>query len=167
MAIAEKGEMQDRLGVGLALLNDRLLDFVGKPSAHAPNAIAHVSRRVVGIAAELEAYRDLARFLPADRSDEVDALDAGERVFQHFGDLRFDDCGARPWIARLHGDDRRIDCGIFTHAQAVIGDKADQHENQAQDRGEDRPLDRKFRKRHNSGPDGVDVDTGVPSRILS
>ena len=76
MPVAEKGQMEDRLGVGLDLLDDRLVDLVGQPAAHAPDPVAHVGRGIVGIAVELEAHGDLARFLPADRGDEVDALDA-------------------------------------------------------------------------------------------
>ena len=69
-------QMEDRLGVGLDLLDDRLVDFVRQPATHAAHPVAHVCRGIVGIAVELEAHGDLARFLPADRGDEIDALDA-------------------------------------------------------------------------------------------
>ncbi len=95
MPLAEKSEMEDRLGVGLDLLNDRLLDLVGKPPAHAADAVAHVGRGIIGIAVELEAHGDLAQLLAADRGDEVDALDARERVLEHLRDLGLDDGGAR------------------------------------------------------------------------
>ena len=140
--VAGKGKMQDRLRVGLALLDDRLLDLVRQPPAHAADAVAHVRRGIIRIAVELEADRDLARFLAADRGDVVDAFDAGERVFQHLGDLRLDDRGAGAGIGRLDGDHRRVDGRVFAHAQAVIGDEADEHEHEAQHRGEDRALDR-------------------------
>ena len=100
VAVAGEGEIEDRLGVGLPLLDDRLVDLVGQPSAHAPDAVAHVGRGVVGFAVELEAHGDLARFLPADRGDEIDALDAGERVLEHLGDLGLDDGGAGAGISR-------------------------------------------------------------------
>ena len=76
MPVAEKCQMEDRLGVGLDLLDDRLVDFVRQPATHAADPVAHVCRGIVGIAVELEAHGDLARFLPADRGDEIDALDA-------------------------------------------------------------------------------------------
>ena len=72
----KKCEMEDRLGVGLDLLDDRLLDFVRQPAANAPYPVAHVGGGVVGITVELEPHGDLAQFLAADRGDEVDALDA-------------------------------------------------------------------------------------------
>ena len=140
--VAGKGEMQDRLGVGLDLLDDRLLDLVGQAPAHAPDPVAHIGRGIIRIAVELEADGDLARFLAADRGDVVDALDAGERVFQHLGDLGLDDRGARAGIGRLDGDHRRVDGRVFAHAQAVVGDEADEHQHEAQHRGEDRALDR-------------------------
>ena len=140
--VAVKGEMQDRLGVGLALLDDRLLDLIWKAPAHTPDPVAHVRGGIVRIAVELEAHRDLAQFLAADRGDVIDAFDAGERVFQNLGDLGLDDRGAGAGIGRLDGDHRRVDGRIFAHAQAVVGDEADEHEHEAQHRGEDRALDR-------------------------
>ena len=53
--VAEKGKMQDRLGVGLALLDDRLLDLVRQPPAHTPDPVAHIRGGIVRIAVELEA----------------------------------------------------------------------------------------------------------------
>ena len=140
--VAREGDVKDRLGVSFALLDDRLLDLIWKTPSHAPDAISHVSCRIIRIAVELEADRDLARFLAADRGDVVDAFDAGERVFQHLGDLRLDDRGAGAGISRLDGDHGRVDGRVFAHAQAVIGDEADEHEHEAQHRGEDRALDR-------------------------
>ena len=50
MPVAEEGEIEDRLGVGLDLLDDRLVDLVRQPAAHAADPVAHVGGGVVGIA---------------------------------------------------------------------------------------------------------------------
>ena len=141
MVFAGKGEIHDRLGVSLSFLNDRLVDLFRQTAAHASDPIAHVGSRVVLVAVELERDGDLARFLAADRGDEIDALDARERILEHLGDLGLDDRSTRSRIGRLDGDDRRVDRRVFAHAQPLIGDEANQHEHEAHHRGEDRPLD--------------------------
>ena len=57
VAVAGEGEIDDRLGVGLDLRDDRLVDLVGQPPAHAADAVAHVGGGIVGIAVELESGR--------------------------------------------------------------------------------------------------------------
>jgi len=116
MLVAEEGEMEDRLGVGLDLLDDRLVDLIRKAAAHAPDPIAHIRRGIIGVAVELEPHGDLARFLPADRGDEVDAFDARQRILEHLRDLGLDDGRAGAGIIGLHGDHRRVDRRIFSHA---------------------------------------------------
>ena len=80
VAVGREGEVEDRLGVGLDLGDDRLLDLVGQPAAHPGDAVAHVVGGGVGVAVEPEARGDLAPLRPADRAHVVDALDAGERT---------------------------------------------------------------------------------------
>ncbi len=74
---------------------DGLVDLVGQLAAHPRDPVAHVVGGGVGVAVEPEADRDLALLGPADRAHVVDALDAGERLLEHLGDLAFDDVGAR------------------------------------------------------------------------
>ena len=130
MVLAREGEKHDGLGISLAFLDDRLVDLLRQVPPHAADPVADVRRGVVRVAVELERHRDLARFLSADRSDEVDALDAGEQILEHLGDLRLDDRRARAGIVGLHGDDRRVDRRILAHAQALIGDEPDEHEHE-------------------------------------
>ena len=74
--VAGEGDVEDRLGIGLDLLDDRLVDLVGEMSPHPCGAVAHVGGGIIGIALELETDGDLALFLAADRGEVVDALDA-------------------------------------------------------------------------------------------
>ena len=138
MLLARESEVENGLCVGLALLNDRLVDLLRQTAADPAHAIANIRRRVVGIAVELEGDGDLARFLAADRGDEVDALDAGKRVLEHLGDLRLHDGGARAGIIGLHRDDRRVDRRILSDAEPVVGDEAHQNEDETHYGGENR-----------------------------
>ena len=141
--VAVKGEIHDRLGVGLELLDDRLVDLVRQaPRARAPTRSRTSAAASSGSRSSWKRTVIWLDLLAADRGDVVDALDAGERVFQHLGDLGLDDRGAGAGIGRLDGDHRRVDVRVFAHAQAVVGDEADEHEHEAQHRGEDRALDR-------------------------
>jgi hypothetical protein len=45
-------------------------------------------------------------------------------------------------IGGVHGDHRRVDIGVFTHGQPLIGNKADQRQNKAHHRREDGSPDR-------------------------
>src|SRR5690606_34298266 len=76
-------------------------------------------------------------------------------AFQDLGDLRLDDLGAGAGIVGAHGNDRRVDVGIFAHGQAEEGDEAEQQHHQADDGGEDRFADEEFE--HGSAP-GRTVD---------
>ncbi|GFO82067.1 MAG: hypothetical protein A49_16940 [Methyloceanibacter sp.] len=120
----------------------------GQPPADSADAIANIRRGIVRIAVELEGDGYLARFLAADRGDEVDALDAGKRVLENLGDLRLHDGGTGTGIIGLHRNHRRIDRRILPDAEPVVGDEAHQDEDEAHHGGEYRPLDREFGKGH-------------------
>jgi len=47
MLVAEESEVKDRLGVGLDLLDDRLVDLVGKAATNPPDPIAYVGSGIV------------------------------------------------------------------------------------------------------------------------
>mgnify|MGYP003694679301 CR=1 FL=1 len=52
--VAGEGDVEDRLGVGLDLLDHRLVDLVGEMSPHPRGAVAHIGGGIIGIALELE-----------------------------------------------------------------------------------------------------------------
>jgi hypothetical protein len=102
VAVAGDGQVHHRLRVGLLLLHDRLVDFLGQEAARLRHAVAHVRGRAVGIAIEMEAHRDLRVLGAADRLDVVDALDAGQRFLDGRGDLRLHDLGVGAGIRGVH-----------------------------------------------------------------
>ena len=141
-------EPDDRLRVGFLLLHDRLARVVRQQLARLVDAIAHVGGGVVGVAVELEHDRDLRALGAAGRGDEVDALDAGDRVLDRLGDLRLDHRRVGAGIAGRDGDDRRVDVRDLAHRQALVADEPDQHDDQVHHGREDRAADRELRKGH-------------------
>ena len=144
--------MEDRLSVGFDLLDDRLIDLIGKATAHAAHPVAHIGGGIVGIATELEANGDLVDLLAADRGDEVDPLDARQSILEHLGHLGLNDRSARARIRGLHGHDGGVDRRIFAYAEPLIGTHQNEHEREAQDRGDHRPSDGKFGERTAQAP---------------
>jgi hypothetical protein len=139
--VAGKGEIDDRLSVGLDLGDDRFVDFVRQLVAHARHPVAHVVGRHVDFAGDAEAQRDLAAFRPADRRHDIDTLDAGQAFLKRLGDLAFDDVGRRAAIIGRDRDHRFVDIGIFADGQTLVRDDADQDQGQAHHRRQDRPAD--------------------------
>ena len=89
MRSAGEGEIDDRLGVGLDLGDDRLVDLLGQAPAHAADPVAHVGGGgSPDRASSLKRTVIWLRSCAADRGHEVDALDAGERILEQLGDLR-------------------------------------------------------------------------------
>ncbi len=77
---ADQRQEQDRLRIRLDLGDDRLVDLGRHTAAHAADAVAHVRRGDVGIDVGPETHRDVALLLAAGRGDDLDALDARDRV---------------------------------------------------------------------------------------
>lgn len=171
MPVGVEGEIHDRLRVGLDLGDDGLIDLVGELAPHARHAIAHIRGRGIRIAGQFEAHGDLAALGAADRGQEIDALDPGEALFQRPGNLAFDDLGAGPGIMSADRHHRLVDGRVLAHRQPLIGDEAEQHDHQAQDRGKDGPAYADLGQAHRSrlfqlsGGGGWST-TGVPSRSL-
>ena len=152
VAIGREGEIDHRLGVGLDLGDDRLVDLVRQLAAHPRDPVAHVVGRGIGVAVEPEAGRDLALLGPADRADVVDPLDAGERLLEHLGDLGFDDVGRGALEGRVDRDHRLVDLRVFAHAQALVGNDPDQDHDQRHDGRQHRAADREIGQEHRLRP---------------
>ena len=161
---AGQREIEDRLGVGLDLGDDRLVDLVRQAAAHAADAVAHIRGCHVGVDIRPEANLDEAALLAAGRGDDLDAFDAGDRVLQDLRDLRLDDLGRGTAIVGTDRDDRLVDVRIFPNRQTAIGDDADQHHEQAQHRREDGPADEEFEEAHGAGPRAFSSEVEAGSR---
>src|SRR5690606_7745994 len=141
MAVRGKGDVKNRLRIGLDLRHDRLVDLVGQLAAHAADAVAHVVGGGFRVARQLESHDHQAPLRTGDGTDEIDAFDAGDRFLQHAGHLAFDDLGAGAAIQRLHQHHRRIDIRVFADREARESHQADQHHDETEHRREDRTAD--------------------------
>ena len=167
MPVRRERQIHDRLRVGLDLGDDRLVDLVGQAAAHPADAVADVVGHGIGVARQLEAHDDQAALLTRDRAHEVDAFDAGDRLLEHARDLALQHLRAGAAVDRFDQDDRRIDVRVFAHRQAAERHQADQHDDEAQHRREDRPADADFGKRHRQDAFGATMRTAAPSRSFT
>src|SRR3990172_3307368 len=158
MPVAVEGQIDDGLRIGLNLGNDRLFHFPGQLPAHAADAVAHVARRVVGIAGQFKPDRNLALFGAADRGHDLDSLDPGERILERLAHLAFNDLGAGAQIAGPYRNHRLIDIGVFANRQLVVAHDPQQEQEDIHDGRKNRALDAKFRQGH-----GVSTFTAAPS----
>ena len=147
-AVAGEHQVHDRLRVRLDLGDGRLLHLDRQAAAHAADAVAHVAGGHVGIDIGVEADGDAAGLGAAGRFQHVDAGNAGDRALEHLRDLALDDGRRGAGIAGRHRDHRLVDVGILAHRQPAVGHDAEQHQHQAQHRGEDGPADAELEQAH-------------------
>ena len=68
------------------------------------------------------------------------------------GDRGVDDVGVRALERGLHRDHRKLDVGQLVHADALVGDEAEQHQHGVQHHREDVTLDGELGQRHDAPP---------------
>ena len=83
-------ERQHRRGVGIELLDRRLLDGLRQQRQHAVDAVAHFLRGDVGVLLEQERDDHLRDAFRRVRAQLVDAADGVDRFFDLVGDLGLD-----------------------------------------------------------------------------
>ena len=135
-------------GVGILLGDDRFVDAVGQASAHPGNAVAHILRRQIDVARQIELDGDVADLLATLARQGFDPFDVVDRLFETFGHFRFDHRGIRSRINRGDADNRRVDVRQFAHGQAGEADDPKKDQRQIHHRGEDRPFDADAGNRH-------------------
>ena len=150
--LAREREPDDGIGVGLDLGDHRLVDVVGQTRAHARHPVAHIGRRTIDIARELEAHRDLARFIARSRGQGLDAFDARERILERLGDLAFDDLGRSAAVIGADIDHRLVDLRIFAHRQTRVRHRANQRDDERQHGRKHRTADAQIRQTHERAP---------------
>ncbi len=163
MLVGREGDPDDRAGVGFDLGDHRFVDVRRQAVAHAGNAVAHVRGRRIRIALELETHGNLAVLLPGNRGDDIDAFNAGQRILQGLGDLRFDNLGRGAAVGRIDGHHRLVDLRVFAHRQPGIRHQPDQHDGERKHRGKNRPPDAQIGNLHCAAPADAAL-TGAPSR---
>ncbi len=134
-------EPHDHVGVGLDLLHLRRIGFFRQAVEHAADRRTHVVGGGLDIAGQVELDADVGAAVAAARLDGVDALDAGERVFQDLGHAGFDHRGRGAGIGHFHRHHRRIDRRQFAQGQPRERHHAEHDQQQAQHGGEDGALD--------------------------
>ena len=120
----------------------------GRSSPTRAHAVAHVVGRLVDVARRVEFDVDARAAVGALRRDLGDALEPGHPFLDHLRDLGLDDVGGGAEVVRVDRDDRGLDVRQFAHGQPRSGQHAEDHQHQADDRGEDGALDRDFRNLH-------------------
>ena len=132
----------------VGLLHIWRIGFLGQLAEHAANPVADVIGRGIHVPGDVELDRDDRLAVLAERVDVTDAFDAGDAVFDHFGDARLDHVGGRTCIGGANGNNGRIDVGIFAQGEAREGHDAHGHQQEADDGGEHGSFDRDVRKQH-------------------
>ncbi len=103
--------------------------------------VAHVAAAASGSRSSLKRDGDVLASERELDDDDVHALDAGERVLEHLGDLALDHVGGGAAVDRLDVDDRLVDLRVLAHRHARVRDRADQQHGEREHGREDRPLD--------------------------
>ena len=99
----------------------RRVGLVGQIVGHTGNAVTHIIRGSVDVAVDTEFQRYAGAPVLAGGFNEIDALDAGNPVFDHLRHARFDDIRRRAGIADTDGNDGWVDVRVFTQRQAREG----------------------------------------------
>ena len=137
----QRHDLEDR-GRFLVGLHALLLHALGQRGERARHAVLDQDLRLVAVGADLEG--DGERVLPVagrERGHVDHALDAVDALLDRQRDLARDCRRAGAGIARGHHHRRRGDVGILRDRQAEQRDDAEDHDQQRDHVGEDRPID--------------------------
>ena len=144
-------KMHDHHQIGRAFgdVDADVADVGRQPRLRDGDAVLHLHLGDVEIGAEIEA--DLDGEAPVGRRVRrhvEHVLDAVDLLLDRRDHGRGDDFGAGAGILAGHVDDRRRDLGILRDRQARERHAAEDHENDRDHRGKDRPIDEKVRDAH-------------------
>ncbi len=132
-------------GARLVDLQALLIHFCGQERLRQRGAVLRLHFGYVGVGAGGEGQGDL-RLAEARLGGEVEkVVDAGELLLDHLRDGGFHRARVRAGVAGIDLDLRRRDIGIRVTRQPRQGDSTQQHDEQGDDPGEDRPVDEELR----------------------
>ena len=153
VVLAREREPEERVGVGVLLGDDRLLDVLGQAAADARHLVADVLGGGLDVAVERELERDGAELL---RRSSSSACAAPRRVLSSSSRMSVTadstTCGFAPGSAVLTETMGGSTSGNSRTGELGVADDAEQHERQAQHAGEHRAADGEVRKLHGSVP---------------
>ena len=135
-------ERDDGIAARVGLDDLRRVGVLRQLRDDARDAVAHVVRGRVDVAAHVELDSDLGALVLAVGFDLDDAFDAGDRVLDDLRDLGLDDGRGRAAVVRRDRDHGALDVGILADRQPLQRHEAEDHEQHAHDRREDGAADR-------------------------
>ena len=140
-ALGGDGDLQNRRGVGIELLHDRLLGGLRQLRHDQVDLVLDFLRGDVAVLGELELNGDQRLAFGRDGAHLVHLADGVDRVLHLLGDFGFDLLGRSAGVGDDHDDGGDIDLGKQIDAEREVGKDADHHQRQNQHGGEDRAAD--------------------------
>ena len=137
--------------VGLAV-GRRVRQILRQQAGGGIDRLLHVLRRAVDVALEIELQRDQGRTDPAHRGHLGEAGQRGELLFERRRHRRGHRIRARSGIIDLHGDCREIYLRQRGDRQQIVRADAEHQDAEHQQRGTDRPPDKRFGNAHRPFP---------------
>ena len=134
-------QRHDRGGVGIELLDRRLLDVPRQQRQNAVDAVANFLRRDVHVLFEQERDDDRRDAFRRGRTELVDPADRVDRLLDLVGDLGFDFLGRGAGQPGGDHDRREINLGKPIEAEPGERERADDREREDQDARENGALD--------------------------
>ena len=147
----ERDEQQDVVG---PLLHDDAVPahFIGQSRQRKLDAVVDVEHRGVDVRADIEGRGDRQVAGGGGAGVEVQqVLDTGEPLLDRCGNCLRDRLGARARIACVDDDRRRSDVRVLRDRQRDARHEASDHDNDRNDAGQHRSLDKELRE-HVSSP---------------
>jgi hypothetical protein len=137
--IGRERERYDGVGVRVGFDDLRRIGLGRQAADHARDAVAHVVRRGVDVAVDVELDANLRALVFAIGLDLQDPLDAGDRVLDDLRYLGFDDRGRRAAVGGRDRDRRAVDVGVLAHGQPLQRHETEDYEQHAEHGRKDRP----------------------------
>jgi hypothetical protein len=147
-AVALQRQPHHRLGVGLDLGHHRRVGVLGQAAQHLVDLGLHLVEGDVDVLLQREGDVHLR---DARRGGGLDVLDARHGVgggLDEVGDAGVDDVRVGALHRRRHRDDRKLDVGEAVHADALVGDEAEQHQHGVEHPRQDVAPDGKLGQGH-------------------
>ena len=142
--IGHEGEVQDRGGVGIELLDDRGIGGLGQVGEDLVDAVADLLGGDVDVLLEEERHEHLGDTIAGGRADLVDAADRVDGLLDLVGDLGLDLTGGGAVEPGGDGDGGEIDLGESVDLELGVPVDADDQEDQDRHAGEHGAADGQF-----------------------
>ena len=148
LRVAREREPHHGQVVRIDLGNHGRVNFDRQPPAGRPDRVLHFLHRHIDIARQAEIDVDDRQPLQRLRQDVIDALDAGDRVFDLIGDIGIDGFRRRVFERDRHADDRKVDLRKLADAEFAVAEPAEHDHRRRKHDGEDGIADREVGQRH-------------------